>query len=50
MNAEVLSSDFATGLELLTDVILNPTFPPPPNSTANAKSRSPAFAETRMSC
>ena len=27
VNAEVLSSDFATGLELLTDVILNPTFP-----------------------
>jgi zinc protease len=26
-NAEVLSSDFATGLELLADVILNPTFP-----------------------
>ncbi len=27
VNAEVLSSDFATGLELLSDVILNPTFP-----------------------
>jgi len=26
-NAEVLSSDFATGLELLADVLLNPTFP-----------------------
>jgi zinc protease len=29
VNAEVLSSDFHTGLELLTDVILNPTFPAP---------------------
>ncbi len=27
VNAEVLSSDFATGLELLADAILNPTFP-----------------------
>ena len=27
VNAEVLSSDFATGLELLADVILNPAFP-----------------------
>ena len=27
MNAEVLSSDFATGLDLLADVVLNPTFP-----------------------
>jgi zinc protease len=27
VNAEVLSSDFATGLELVADVILNPTFP-----------------------
>ena len=27
MNAEVLSSDFATGLDLLADVLLNPTFP-----------------------
>jgi zinc protease len=27
VNAEVLSSDFATGLDLLTDVILNPIFP-----------------------
>jgi len=27
VNAEVLSSDFATGLELLADVILNPIFP-----------------------
>jgi zinc protease len=27
VNAEVLSSDFATGLELLADVLLNPTFP-----------------------
>ena len=26
-NAEVLSSDFATGLDLLADVVLNPTFP-----------------------
>jgi zinc protease len=26
-NAEVLSGDFATGLDLLADVILNPTFP-----------------------
>ncbi|HEX4262779.1 MAG TPA: pitrilysin family protein [Verrucomicrobiae bacterium] len=26
-NAEVLSSDFAAGLDLLVDVILNPTFP-----------------------
>jgi zinc protease len=26
-NAEVLSSDFATGLDLLADVILNPAFP-----------------------
>jgi zinc protease len=27
VNAEVLSDDFATGLELLADVLLNPTFP-----------------------
>jgi zinc protease len=27
VNAEVLSSDFATGLELLADVVLNPAFP-----------------------
>jgi zinc protease len=27
VNAEVLSSDFATGLDLLADVVLNPTFP-----------------------
>lgn len=27
VNAEVLSSDFAVGLDLLSDVILNPTFP-----------------------
>lgn len=27
VNAEVLSEDFATGLELLADVLLNPTFP-----------------------
>ena len=27
INAEVLSEDFATGLNLLADVILNPTFP-----------------------
>jgi zinc protease len=27
LNAEVLSSDFATGLNLVADVILNPTFP-----------------------
>ncbi|MEK7782230.1 MAG: pitrilysin family protein [Verrucomicrobiota bacterium] len=27
VNAEVLSSDFTTGLDLLADVILNPTFP-----------------------
>ncbi len=27
MNAEVLSGDFATGLDLLADVLLNPTFP-----------------------
>ena len=27
VNAEVLSSDFATGLDLLADVILNPSFP-----------------------
>ena len=27
LNAEVLSSDFATGLGLVTDVLLNPTFP-----------------------
>ena len=27
MNAEVLSSDFATGLDLLADVLLNPSFP-----------------------
>ena len=27
VNAEVLSSDFATGLDLLADVILNPVFP-----------------------
>ena len=29
VNAEVLSSDFATGLDLLADVLLNPTFPAP---------------------
>jgi zinc protease len=29
VNAEVLSSDFSTGLELLADVLLHPTFPPP---------------------
>ena len=28
VNAEVLSSDFTTGLELLADVVLNPVFPP----------------------
>lgn len=27
VNAEVLSGDFSTGLNLLTDVLLNPTFP-----------------------
>ncbi len=27
VNVEVLSSDFATGLDLLADVLLNPTFP-----------------------
>ncbi len=27
VNAEVLSSDFATGLDLVTDVLLNPIFP-----------------------
>jgi len=27
VNAEVLSSDFTTGLDLLADVLLNPTFP-----------------------
>ena len=27
VNAEVLTSDFATGLELVADVLLNPTFP-----------------------
>ena len=27
VNAEVLSSDFSTGLDLLADVLLNPTFP-----------------------
>jgi zinc protease len=27
VNAEVLSGDFATGLDLLADVLLNPTFP-----------------------
>jgi zinc protease len=30
VNVEVLSSDFGTGLELLADVILNPTFPEEP--------------------
>jgi zinc protease len=30
VNAEVLSSDFAVGLDLLADVILNPTFPADP--------------------
>jgi zinc protease len=30
LNAEVLSDDFATGLDLLADVILNPTFPGEP--------------------
>jgi zinc protease len=29
VNAEVLSADFATGLDLLSDVLLNPTFPAP---------------------
>jgi zinc protease len=29
VNAEVLSADFATGLDLLADVLLNPTFPAP---------------------
>ncbi len=29
VNAEVLSSDFTTGLDLVVDVILNPTFPAP---------------------
>jgi zinc protease len=29
VNTEVLSADFATGLELLADVLLNPTFPEP---------------------
>jgi zinc protease len=29
VNAEVLSSDFTTGLDLLADVLLNPTFPAP---------------------
>ncbi len=28
VNAEVLSSDFDTGLDLVADVLLNPTFPP----------------------
>jgi len=28
INAEVLSSDFSTGLDLLADVVLNPVFPP----------------------
>ena len=28
VNVEVLSSDFATGLDLLADVLLNPIFPP----------------------
>ncbi len=30
VNAEVLSSDFATGLDLFADVLLNPTFPADP--------------------
>lgn len=30
VNAEVMSSDFAIGLELLADVLLNPAFPPAP--------------------
>ncbi len=30
VNAEVLSDDFATGLAILSDVILNPTFPDEP--------------------
>jgi zinc protease len=29
VNAEVMSGDFNTGLELLSDVLLNPTFPAP---------------------
>jgi zinc protease len=29
VNAEVLSNDFSTGLNLLADVLLNPTFPAP---------------------
>jgi zinc protease len=29
VNAEVLSTDFSTGLELVADVLLNPTFPGP---------------------
>jgi zinc protease len=28
VNAEVMSSDFAAGLELVSDVVLNPAFPP----------------------
>ncbi len=27
VNAEVMSSDFATGLDLISDVLLNPSFP-----------------------
>ena len=29
VNVETLSSDFATGMDLMADVILNPTFPAP---------------------
>jgi zinc protease len=29
VNAEVMSGDFSTGLELMADVLLNPTFPAP---------------------
>jgi hypothetical protein len=29
VNAEVLSTDFSTGLDLVADVLLNPTFPAP---------------------
>ena len=43
VNAEVLSSDFTTGLDLLADVVLNPTFP----STALERERQIQLAGIR---
>ena len=41
-----MSSDFATGLDLFADVLLNPIFPPA-NWNANAKCRLPASTRSR---